>query len=99
MSEASEAMRCDLCGTLIPKRVSGLCMPCVNLRDLMIPLMANERARAYIMSQFLSGADADAILDMHALTATFGCGPRTNPRRKAWKKLVALARKVSGRET
>jgi len=99
MSEASEAKRCDICGMLIPWRKTGLCGECVNLRDMLMPLMRNERARAFLLSQFLDKDSADAILDMHALTATFGCGPRTNPRRKAWKKLVGLARKLTERKT
>jgi hypothetical protein len=62
-----------------------------------MPLMRNERARAFLLSQFLDKDSADAIVDMHSLTEVFGCGPRTNPRRKAWKKLVKLAKKATGR--
>jgi predicted deacylase len=66
---------------------------------MLMPLMRNETARAFLLTQFLSKDDADAILDMHTLTATFGCGPRTNPRRKAWKRLVGLARNLTERKT
>lgn len=99
MNQASEEKRCDMCGMLIPWRKNSMCGECLNLRNLIIPLMRNETARAFLLSQFLSNDDANAIMDMHALTATFGCGPRTNPRRKAWKRLVGLARKLTERET
>ncbi len=99
MSKASEAKRCEICGNLIPKRVTGLCATCLDLRDLMLPLMHNETARAFLLSQFLSKDDADAILDMHALTASSGCGLQITPRRKAWNRLVVLSRKLTERKT
>ena len=72
---------------------------CRRLRDKLMPLMRNEHARAYILAQCLDADGADSILDMHALTDVFGCGPRTNPRRKAWRKLVDIARNLTGRTT
>jgi hypothetical protein len=66
---------------------------------MLLPLMRNERARAFLLSQFLDKDAADAIVDMHSLTEVFGCGPRTNPRRKAWKRLVGLARNLTERKT
>lgn len=91
--------RCELCDRLIPERRYTVCDECRRLRDRLMPLMRNEHARAYILAQCLDVDGADSILDMHALTDVFGCGPRTAPRREAWGKLVDIARNLTGRTT
>ena len=99
LNEANMTQHCEICGILLSLPHMKTCRRCRDLRDMLMPLMRNEQAREFLLSQFLSKDDADAIMDMHALTATFGCGPRTNPRRKAWKRLVGLARKLTERKT
>jgi hypothetical protein len=88
---------CEICDTPMPGRERSLCRTCAELRDLMVPLMHNEKARAYLLSQFLDKHTADAIIDMDALRDKMGVGPRTNPRRKAWRKLVKIVKTLTRR--
>jgi hypothetical protein len=88
---------CDVCDTPILNRRPSMCRRCRDLRDLMVPLMHNEQAKAFLISQLLDPDMALAIADMDAVRDKMGAGPRTNPRRKAWRKLVKLAKKLTGR--
>jgi hypothetical protein len=63
----------------------------------MVPLMHNETAKANLLAQLLDADTADAIADMDAVRDRVGVGPRTNPRRKAWRKFAKIAKKVAGR--
>lgn len=89
---------CELCGTPIPNRITDMCQRCRDLRSLLIPLMHNEQAKAFLLSQLLDPDMALAIADMDAVRDKFGVGPRTNPRRKAWRKLVKIVKKMTGRQ-
>ena len=90
---------CEVCGKALDPTLLLLtvCRRCLELRDILMPLMRNEQAKAFLIAQCLDADTADSIVDMDGVRDKIGVGPRTNPRRKAWRKLAQLARKVAGR--
>lgn len=53
--------RCKICGRLIPNQICDMCRRCEDFWNLMMPLMRNETAKAYIMAQFLDAVTADEL--------------------------------------
>jgi len=94
LNETNMIQHCETCGTLLSLPHMKKCRRCMELNDMLMPLMRNEQARAALIGELMTPSMVAAIVD---IDSAYGYGEANEydvAQEEGWAQLATIATSV-----